>query len=138
MFGDEIWKSLDSKMAGSSKYSETLNGKINKAIFDRDRSRIMKNVQHESCRVMFHLQMFFWSNSMFTCEVWRKTMINSRVQSWKRKRREGRLSAPSNRHSFSRANSMYSTRQIAAWTAHINLSSSTSVYIMRKTGGQQK
>ena len=32
MFGDEIWKSLDSKMAGSSKYSETLNGKIKPTI----------------------------------------------------------------------------------------------------------
>ena len=40
MFSDEIWKYLDSKMPGSSKYTETLNAKINTTILAIFRAKI--------------------------------------------------------------------------------------------------
>ena len=72
MFSDESFRSLYSKMGGLSKYTETLYAKIKptisamfRAIFGHALGRIRKNAQHESCGVMFRLQLLFCTFNVY-------------------------------------------------------------------------
>jgi len=53
---------------------------MTRAIFEHVQGGIKKNAQHESCRVMFHIQLLFWTISIFSGEIWRNRGLKMGIE----------------------------------------------------------
>ena len=86
IYSAECGRSLGPKMTGLSRSIKfrinPTNSAMFRAVFGHARGRIKKNTQHESCRVILHLQLFCWTIFEFTYEILREMHCKFQVQSY--------------------------------------------------------